>query len=246
MAENVQKLTAKMEAFDSFWEAPEDVEKGYSRFGTFYRHNYLKHFPGDRDASILVISCGPGYMLNLLKSEGYRNVQGIDSIEEKIRPAVNKGLNCKQADAFDFLNIAVDRFEVIFCEQEINHLTKEEIIEFLGMCLKSLRKGGTLIMHSLNGANPIVGSENLALNFDHYNTFTEYSMWQILDYKGFENINVFPLRLYVFYKNPLNYVGLVLERFLSIVLRLCFIFYGKPTKIFSKKIGVVGHRRVGH
>jgi hypothetical protein len=38
-------LTARIEPFDSFWEAPDNIEKGYAKFGTFYRHNYLKHFP---------------------------------------------------------------------------------------------------------------------------------------------------------------------------------------------------------
>ena len=47
------RLTAKMEQFDSFWEAPENVEKGYKTFGTFYRHNYLKHIPTDKAANIL-------------------------------------------------------------------------------------------------------------------------------------------------------------------------------------------------
>ena len=77
-------LTAKMEPFDSFWEAPENIEKGYVTFGTFYRYNYLMHFPENKTANILIISCGPGYMVNLLNEEGYKNVLGIDSIEEKI------------------------------------------------------------------------------------------------------------------------------------------------------------------
>src|SRR6266850_2556724 len=71
------ELTAKIEPFDSFWEAPEDIEKGYASFYQFYRWNYLKYLPGDRHARILVISCGPGYFVNLLNKEGYRNVLGI-------------------------------------------------------------------------------------------------------------------------------------------------------------------------
>ena len=46
-------LTAKIEPFDSFWEAPENVEKGFDTFGKFYRSNYLKHLPKNRDANIL-------------------------------------------------------------------------------------------------------------------------------------------------------------------------------------------------
>jgi len=233
------QLTAKMEAFDSFWEAPENVEKGYVTFGTFYRHNYLKYFPTDKTTNILVISCGPGYMVNLLNEEGYKNVLGIDSIEEKIEPARKRNLNCRHAQAFDYLKDRKSTFDAIFCEQEINHLTKEEILSFLGLCFRSLRSGGTLIFHSLNGANPFVGSENLALNFDHYNTFTEQSLIQIVEYTGYDNIKILPLNLYVFYKNPVNYIGMALDTLISQFLKFVFLFYGKKNKLFSKKIAAV-------
>ena len=225
MTRNVKKLTAKMEAFDSFWEAPENIEKGYSSFGSFYRHNYLRYFPGDKDSKVLVISCGPGYMVNLLNKEGYRNVVGIDSIEEKIQPALDKKLNCKQSEAFCFLEKNQNTFDAIFAEQEINHLTKTEILDFLGLCSKSLRKDGVL-----------------ALNFDHYNLFTEKSLEQIVHYKQFGNIRIFPLKLYVFYNNPVNYVGIMLDAILNILFKLIFVFYGKNNKIFSKKIGAVARK----
>ena len=73
------ELSAKIERFDSFWEGPENVDKGYRALGQFYRVNYLKHVPANRDARLLIISCGPGYFVNLLNQEGYTNVLGIDS-----------------------------------------------------------------------------------------------------------------------------------------------------------------------
>ena len=235
-------LKAKIEPFDSFWEAPDDIDSGYSKFGTFYKHNYLNHFPPNRASNILVISCGPGYMVNLLNQNGYMNVMGIDAMPQKVVPAKMRGLNCEAARAFDILEINVDTYDVIFCEQEINHLTKEEILTFLGLCSRSLRLGGTLIFHSLNGANPFVGSENLALNFDHYNTFTEWSLEQILKHTRYNNIKILPLKLYVFYKNPVNYIGMALDTLISQFLKFLFMFYGKKNKIFTKKIGAVCHK----
>ena len=231
-----------MEPFDSYWEGPEDIEKGYRTLAQFYRSNYLKHLPEDRSASVLVVSCGPGYFVKLLAAEGYTNVIGIDSDPEKVEHATVRGLNCIVAEAFPFLVAHPDRFDLIFCESEINHLTKEEILEFLELCRNSLRQKGTLIFHSMNGANPITGAEGLALNFDHYNTFTEYSMRQILAHTDFEDIKVIPLKLYVFYKNPLNYVGIMVDTVFSLFFRLAFIFYGKSNKLFTKKIAAVARR----
>jgi nucleoside-diphosphate-sugar epimerase/2-polyprenyl-3-methyl-5-hydroxy-6-metoxy-1,4-benzoquinol methylase len=233
------EMTAKIEPFDSFWEAPEDIEKGYDKFATFYKHNYLKHFPADKNSKILAISCGPGYMVNLLNINGYNNVLGIDSMPQKIFPAKVRNLNCEAARALDFLDENEEPFDVIFCEQEINHLSKNEIIDFFKYCYDNLKKGGNLIVHSLNGANPFVGSENLSLNFDHYNTFTEKSLAQILEFCDFENIKIIPLKLYVFYRNPANYVGIVIDVIISQILKFGFKFYGKSNRFFTKKIGAV-------
>lgn len=233
------QLAAKIEPFDTFWEAPTDIEKGYASFGAFYRHNYLQYFPSDKSARILVISCGPGYMVNLLNQNGYNNVLGIDSMPPKLTFASAKGLNCKAARAFDYLDQMPNTHDVIFCEQEINHLTKNEIYQFLDLCRKSLVAQGTLIIHSLNGANPIVGSENLALNFDHFNLFTEKSLVQLLEHCQFKRIRPIPLKLYVFFNNPLNYVGMGIDFFLSFVFKYTFKFYGKNNNIFTKKIAAI-------
>ncbi len=232
-----RKLTAKMEPFDSFWEGPENIEKGYTTLYKFYKYNYLKYIPEDRNSNILVISCGPGYFVDMLNRNGYTNVLGIDSFPEKVKHAQNRQLNCRTAEAFDHLDNASESYDVIFCEQELNHLTKDEIIEFLALAWNRMKPGGKLIVHALNGANPITGSEALAQNFDHYNTFTEYTFRQVLEYSKFEDIKVIPLHLYVFWNNPLNYLLIAASALYTLFFRASFIMYGKTNKIFTKKIG---------
>ena len=245
-------LTAKIEPFDSFWEGPEDVEKGYTTFFEFYRRNYLEHLPADRKASILVISCGPGYFVDMLARHGYEDVIGIDSDGEKSEHGRRRGLDCRMERAFPFLAAHENSFDAIFCEQELNHLTKPEILAFLGLCRASLKPGGTLISHALNGANPITGAEALAQNFDHYNTFTEYTLRQVLGHAGFtevdviplnlyvfERIEVFGLHLYVFYKNPFNWLAWGVSSLLTLLFQAAFILYGKSNRIFTKKLAAI-------
>jgi hypothetical protein len=50
---------------------------------------------------------------------------------------------------------------------------------------------------------------------------------------------VIPLKLYVFYKNPLNYLLIVLDAAYTLFFRLSFTLYGKSNKIFTKKIAAV-------
>jgi len=236
------KLTAKMEPFDSFWEAPSNIEKGYTSFGRFYRENYLPRVPLDKESRILVISCGPGYFVNLLKEEGYVDVLGIDSDPAKIALAKKKSLNCRADSVFAFLEGNECPFDFIFAEQELNHLTKDEMIAFLKLSRENLTQGGRIIVHSLNGANPITGSEALAQNFDHYNSLTEYSLKQVLHHSGFVNVCAFPLNLYVFYTNPLNYVAMFAHSINLLYFRFNFKIYGKANKIFTKKLAAVAYR----
>lgn len=231
-----ESLSARIEPFDSYWQAPEDVEAGYSSFAQYYLHNYLQHLPEDKAADILVISCGPGYLVDLLVKKGYSNVLGIDSDEQKIAYATKRNLNCRTERAFEHLQGLSDRYDVIIPEQELNHLTHGETLEFLQLCHSALRDGGRLISYGLNGANPLVGAENLAHNIDHFYTMTEYSFNQMLEYAGFRDIRVHPLKLYVFWKNPLNYVGLVVTGFFHLGMRAIFILYGKKVKVLTKKL----------
>ena len=231
------QLSAKIEPFDSYWQAPDDVEAGYKSFATYYRHNYLRHLPEDKDASILIVSCGPGYLVDLIQAEGYTSVIGIDSDESKIAYARKRGLDCRVERAFEFLyEQRAESFDVIIPEQELSHLTHDETLQFLRLCREKMRPGGRLITYTLNGANPLVGAENLAHNIDHFYTVTEYSFHQILDLSGFRDIKIYPLKLYVFWRNPLNYVGLVATTVMELLLRVIFALYGKKVTILSKKI----------
>jgi len=236
------ELAAQIEAFDTFWEGPEDIEKGYKTLYQFYKVNYLDKMPSNKNVNTLVISCGPGYFVDMLNRHGYKNVLGIDSDAQKAGYGKKRGLNCIAERAFEFLQnnlLTGNKFDVIIAEQEINHLTKTEALDFLELCKMNLVKDGTLMVHCINGANPITGSEGLAQNFDHYFTFTEYSLKQALEHSNFKEIKVFPLNLYVFYNNPLNYVALILDKIFTLFFRAYFVLVGKSNKIFTKKIAAV-------
>lgn len=243
LAAGQRRLAARLEPFDSYWQAPADVERGYKSFGAYYRANYLPHVPPSRDARILVVSCGPGYLVDLLVQTGYRNVVGIDSDAAKVEHARRRGLPCSAAEVFPYLSARQGAdFDCIIPEQELNHLTIEETIEFLKLCRGALRPGGNIVVYAMNGANPLVGSENLAHNIDHFYNLTEYSIGQLLQLGGFESIRPFALKLYVFWTNPLNYVGLAATSVLEVCMKVIFRLYGKKVSIVSKKIAAVAER----
>jgi SAM-dependent methyltransferase len=236
------ELAARLEPFDSYWQAPQDAEKGFRSFTAYYRANYLPHLPQDRNANILVVSCGPGYLVNMLREHGYTRVLGIDSDPAKVEVALRHKLPCVSARGFEFLSTRPAAYDVIIPEQELNHLTLDETIQFLRLCRDALRPGGRVIVYAMNGANPLVGSENLSHNIDHFYNVTEYSLEQLLKLGGFTTIRVFPLKLYVFWKNPFNYVGLLATAVLEGTFRLIYRLYGKKVRVLSKKIAAVASK----
>lgn len=233
---------ARRHIFDSLWHGPSNVEAGYYTFGEYYRWNYLKYLPTNREIEVLVVSCGPGYYVKMLNENGYQNVLGIDSDAEKVKYATSRGLNCIVSYALPFLNDHKNCYDLVVLEQDINHLSKDEMWRYLQLCRDVLRPGGMLTLYGLNAANPITGSATNADDFDHHQRLTEVSMRQALEWTGYERIQIIPLNIYVFWKNPLNYLGLAIISLFTLLFRLCFRVYGKQHRIFTKKIGAIARK----
>lgn len=237
-----RKFSARTEPFDSYWQGTRDLDKGFRSFKQYYAVNYLPRLSSDRDARIIVLSCGPGYLVNCLIEAGYRNVSGIDSDSDKINHALERGLPCEVASAFSYLDGREQDFDVIIPEQELNHLTIEETIQFLRLCHRALRPSGQILAYAINGANPLVAPEHISHNIDHFYNVTEYSLAQLLHLGGFEDIRPFACRLYVFWKSPLNYAGLFVTASLEFVMRALFRLYGERVSILSKRIAATAVR----
>jgi SAM-dependent methyltransferase len=237
-----RQFAARREPFDTYWQGSRNLARDYRSFCTYYRANYFRHLPPERQSRILVTSCGPGYLVNALVQAGYRNVLGIDSDPIKIKHALNHGLPCEEGAAFAYLASHPESFDVILPEQELNHLTIEETIEFLQLCQHALKPGGEVLVYAINGANPLVAPEHISHNIDHFYNVTDYSLTQLLKLGGFREIRPFGCRLYVFWTQPLNYVGLAVTSVLELCMRLVFRLYGKKVSILSKRIAATARK----
>jgi hypothetical protein len=121
-------------------------------------------------------------------------------------------------------------------EQELNRRARTGILEFLGLCRRKLRAPGRLLVFALNGANPITGVAALAQNFQQFNSFTAYTLRQVLLHSGYERVVALDLNLYVFYGNLFKYVAMAAADWLALMFRVCFLLYGKKNRMISKKI----------
>jgi len=203
----------------------------------YFRKNYLKHLPVDRNAKIVDLGCGMGHFLNFLVKEGYNNYIGIDVSKENIEFCKKNKFNVVLGDIFEFLKDKEDTYDVIIMNDIIEHLEKSEIILLLQLIFNALHHDGRLIIKAPNAANPIMASSSRYADFTHELLFTEESMSQVLRISGFSQIFIYPQDLYVLHYNPVNYLAKLFNFLLTGTFRILFRFYGrKTTKIFTKNL----------
>lgn len=234
------QLTGKIHPGTTFCEGIPDIEAGFHYYNRLYRRNYSHLLPTDKNAKILVASAGVGYFVTFLNQMGYKNLLGIDSDQEKVDYAKARGLNVVRENAFDFLEDTDQIFDLIVVEQEINHLTKQEMVIFLTRARQRLRQGGRLIINTMNYANPLTAIDHFGQNFNHFAGYTENSLKQVFNYCGFGKVECHPIDNYVLYWNPLNWIAKTITRTFSLFFWITYKMYGKSGNLFTKRIIGVG------
>ena len=178
-----------------------NIKKEYKKFSVFIRHNFIKHFNGDKSNKIVDIGCGLGHMLAALKDLGYENSIGIDLSGECVQFCKNQGFSAEQSDALNFLEKQDSAFDVIIMNDIIEHFEKNQIIPVIRACQKALSKDGVLIIKTFNASNPFLGPDARYYDFTHTIGFTQTSLRQVIISGGFqsEQIKVVPSHIFDFY-----------------------------------------------
>ena len=145
--------------------------------------------PADKDALILDLACGPGNMLHLLKSAGYRKVTGVDRSLEQVDLARKFGFEVHCADVFGFLAKRSADTDCIVAFDILEHLDKDEMFSFLDACAKALKPGGSLIVQTPNAESPW-GMSIRYTDITHEQAFDPSSLRHVLAVAGFGNFEV--------------------------------------------------------
>lgn len=212
----------------------------------YFKKNYLKYLPQDKDARILELGSGMGHFYNFLLRCGYKNYEGVDLSDENIRylkKHVNRNANVHKIDMIEFMkNSDSDMFDVVVFNDVIEHLTKDEIFAVMDGVKKVLKKGGVFLIKTLNMANPYVNTAGRYIVIDHEIGFTETSMMELLRACGYKNIKIVGTDIYVF--NPIiSICAKALSKLINLRLYILSVLYGRTTcKIFEKDILGVAYK----
>ncbi len=142
----------------------------------------------EKDARILDAGCAEGYLLEALARVDYENLTGIDlsaDILTQARHRLPSTVRLLEANVLEWIaQCPESSFDVIFFNQVLEHLHKDDVVRLLKEFHRVLSPGGRLSISVPNMAS-LIGSFTMAIDFTHVTHFTECSLVQVLELSGF-------------------------------------------------------------
>lgn len=151
-----------------------------------------RHFPSDRQASVIDLGCGHGAILHFARKAGYTNISGVDGSPEQVGAARRLGIDgVVEGDLLDVLaNLADASQDCVVAFDVIEHFTRDEIIGLVDEVRRVLKPGGRWIIHVPNGESPFSGRMRY-WDLTHELAFTRMSIAQLLCSSGFSDVQAY-------------------------------------------------------
>jgi len=147
--------------------------------------HYLRGWLPSRGRA-LDIGCGAGALVHFLLNQGLE-VRGVDRSQEQVDSARGAGLPCELGDGLLALRRHRSDLDLVTAFDLIEHLSKDEVIDFLSAAHEALFPGGLLILKCPNCTTPF-GIGIRYGDFTHEVGLTTGSIAHLLRLAGFQAI----------------------------------------------------------
>lgn len=154
------------------------------------KYNFLKFFPG-KEKTYLDIGPGQGETLILWKQLGYQNIKSVDISEDVCNHIEKLGLKCEYVDnTQNFLKENIESFDFIMLNDVVEHISKEDLVDFMIALHGSLKKEGIVLIKVPNAQSPHFSLGRYG-DLTHVQSFTESSLVQLLRIANFDSFDFF-------------------------------------------------------
>lgn len=167
----------------------ESLTSRFEKLRVWYGSHLQKYLPDSKDAQCLDIPCGYGNFLYFLRSEGYRNIAGLDLDENQVSLARMLDLPATRGDVFDVLSKATAQYDLIASLDFIEHLSKDDALKFIDACRNKLCEGGVFILRTPCADGPF-GAHDAWNDLTHQWGMTSNVLQTILELSGFVKVQI--------------------------------------------------------
>lgn len=156
---------------------------------------YLKKVKAPLRSKYSFLDCGfgRGEFIQLIRSHKLARATGVDTNPEFVADAQKLGIEAIRQDMITHLYLSKEHYCGISAFHVIEHLTFDELFDFLLLAHKKLVKGGVLLLETPNIENVIVSSTSFYYDHTHVQKLPKEVLDKLLDYLGFTRIIFLPL-----------------------------------------------------
>ena len=192
-----------------------EVEVKYHSREPYLKKIISKHFPKNKNSTILDLGCGGGELIYCAKKSGYKNISGVDCSDQQVASAKMLGVSSvvKGDLLVELSKLKQASLDCIISFDVLEHFSKNEIIEFVDQVQRALVSGGTWIIHVPNGDSIFFGKV-LFGDFTHEIAFTKASAAQLFGASGFSSVEAYEDRPVIHgFKSAIRYLCWLVIRF---------------------------------
>jgi 2-polyprenyl-3-methyl-5-hydroxy-6-metoxy-1,4-benzoquinol methylase len=156
----------------------EELLKKYSTYSDYF----------EKGQQIIDLGCGKGEFLEAMSKNGF-DVYGIDAMEEMVAQCTKLGLRAIRSDVFEYLRNQKDNsIEAVYCGMLIEHLSSDDVVDFLSLLSKKLKHSGRLVIETINPGSLSVITGSFVADLSHKTLVHNKTLEFILGFFGFNVI----------------------------------------------------------
>jgi O-antigen chain-terminating methyltransferase len=141
-------------------------------------------------APVLDFGCGRGEFL-LLLDEFKVDAMGVEIDGELVKSATERGLRVEHGDGMEFLRNLDDRsLGALVLIQVIEHLTQQQILDFVLLAARKVRPGGQVLVETVNPQSLYVYAHAFYLDPTHVNPIHPAYLQFLFSEAGFAGVAV--------------------------------------------------------